>query len=254
VTESELHRVLVIGVLATAGVVWLMLSFVTAPYGRHARSGWGASMPVRWAWVVMESPALFGFAAIYALGDRALSFVPLCLCAMWLTHYAYRTLVYPVVSYATSPARTPVVIVAMGFVFNAVNAYVNARQLSALGPALDSAWILDPRFTLGVLLFVLGLTTNRWADRILRGLRHPGETGYRIPRGGLYERVVSPNYLGEILQWAGWAIACWSLAGLAFAVFTAANLIPRARAHLRWYRAQFPGFPRDRRAIIPFVL
>ena len=54
-------------------------------------------------------------------------------------------------------------------------------------------------------------------------LRSLGETGYKIPRGGLYERVSCPNYLGEMLEWIGWALAAWSLAGLAFAVFTIAK-------------------------------
>ena len=81
-----------------------------------------------------------------------------------------------------------------------------------------------------------------------------GERGYKIPRGGLYERVSCPNYLGELLEWTGWAIATWSLAGLSFAVYTAANLVPRAVAHHRWYRETFPDYPPARRAVIPFVL
>ena len=46
----------------------------------------------------------------------------------------------------------------------------------------------------------------------------------------------------------------WSLAGLAFAVFTVANLLPRALATHRWYRAQFPDYPPQRRAVVPFLV
>ena len=63
-----------------------------------------------------------------------------------------------------------------------------------------------------------------------------------------------PNYLGEIIEWVGWAVATWSLAGLSFAVWTAANLIPRAWQHHRWYRAEFPDYPKERKAVIPFLL
>ncbi|MGB2854987.1 MAG: 3-oxo-5-alpha-steroid 4-dehydrogenase, partial [Dehalococcoidia bacterium] len=91
------------------------------------------------------------------------------------------------------------------------------------------------------------------SDGILRRLRTPGETGYKIPRGGLFERVSCANYFGEIIEWCGWAIATWSLPGLAFAVWTAANLVPRARAHHKWYPSQFPDYPQQRRALIPFV-
>jgi 3-oxo-5-alpha-steroid 4-dehydrogenase 1 len=89
---------------------------------------------------------------------------------------------------------------------------------------------------------------------VLRALRAPGERGYKIPKGGLYEWVSCPNYLGEMIEWTGWALATWSVAGLAFAVYTIANLAPRAVAHHRWYRMQFPEYPPGRKAIIPFVL
>jgi protein-S-isoprenylcysteine O-methyltransferase Ste14 len=92
------------------------------------------------------------------------------------------------------------------------------------------------------------------SDRALRALRAPGESGYAIPRGGAFEWVSCPNYLGELLEWFGWAIATWSIAGLAFALYTAANLGPRALAHHAWYRERFPGYPPRRRALIPFVL
>jgi hypothetical protein len=57
-----------------------------------------------------------------------------------------------------------------------------------------------------------------------------------------------------MVQWAGWALATWSLAGLAFAVYTGANLAPRALAHHAWYRQRFPDYPARRRALVPFVL
>ena len=42
-------------------------------------------------------------------------------------------------------------------------------------------------------------------------------------------------------------------AGLAFAVFTAANLGPRARSNHSWYQENFPDYPEGRRALIPGV-
>ena len=37
-----------------AVVVFVMLFFITAPYGRHVRRGWGPDLGSRLAWVVME--------------------------------------------------------------------------------------------------------------------------------------------------------------------------------------------------------
>ena len=75
-----------------------------------------------------------------------------------------------------------------------------------------------------------------------------------IPRGGLYERITAPNYFGEILEWTGWAIATWSWAGLAFAVYAVANLGPRAFANHRWYHERFPDYPPERKVLIPYLL
>jgi protein-S-isoprenylcysteine O-methyltransferase Ste14 len=103
-------------------------------------------------------------------------------------------------------------------------------------------------------VFVAGLTLNRASDRSLLRLRDRDESGYSIPRGGAFRWVSCPNYLGEIIEWAGWALASRSPAALAFAVFTAANLVPRAVAHHRWYRANFADYPAHRRALVPFLL
>ena len=62
------------------------------------------------------------------------------------------------------------------------------------------------------------------------------------------------DYLGEILEWAGWALATWSFAGSAFAVFTLANLLPRALANHGWFKTQFADYPSSRRALIPYLL
>ena len=37
------------------------------------------------------------------------------------------------------------------------------------------------------------------------------------------------------------------------AVFTFANLAPRAWSHHKWYRKKFPDYPKQRRAVIPFI-
>ena len=74
-----------------------------------------------------------------------------------------------------------------------------------------------------------------------------------ISGGGMFRLVSMPNYLGELVEWIGWAIATWSLAGLGFALFTAANLVPRAWSSHRWYREHYDDYPGERRAIIPFL-
>ncbi|HSM12793.1 MAG TPA: 3-oxo-5-alpha-steroid 4-dehydrogenase, partial [Thermoanaerobaculia bacterium] len=122
-----------------------------------------------------------------------------------------------------------------------------------LAPVYPRSWLVDPRFLAGVALFAAGTWVNRRADATLRALAARGDGEYGIPRGGLFERISCPNYLGEIIVWSGWALATWSLPGLAFALWTVANLAPRARSHHRFYRERFPDYPPERRALVPFV-
>jgi 3-oxo-5-alpha-steroid 4-dehydrogenase 1 len=147
----------------------------------------------------------------------------------------------------------PLLIAGSAIAFNLLNASVNAPQLSSFG-AYDSSWLRDPRFLIGAAIFFLGFTLNIRADNVLFSLRKPGEKGYRVPYGALHDLVANPNYLGEIVEWTGWAIATWSLAGASFALYTAANLVPRALANRKWMRERLPDYPRERRAIIPFIL
>ncbi|KJH48701.1 3-oxo-5-alpha-steroid 4-dehydrogenase [Dictyocaulus viviparus] len=106
----------------------------------------------------------------------------------------------------------------------------------------------------GLLLFVTGMFINITSDSILRNLRGPGETGYKIPRGGLFEYVSGANFFGEIVEWIGFAVMSKSLPSIAFAFFSVCNIGPRAIHHHQWYLEKFPNYPKDRKAIIPFVL
>ena len=249
-TELEFHRLLCFGLLVVAALVFVLLFWITAPYGRHHGGRWGPSIPSRVGWIVMEAPAVVFFIAVYALGEGRLAPVPLVLLALWQLHYLNRTLIYP--WRARGQKRMPLTIVGMALCFSFINPYINARHLSHFGDyGVD--WFSDPRFGIGAVAMLIGFGINNWADGVLMRLRKPGESGYRIPEGGLYRWVTCPNYLGEIIEWIGWAIATWSLPGLCFAVFTVANLAPRALSNHRWYRRTFADYPSDRRALIPGI-
>ncbi len=131
-TELDFHRWAVWTVFALAALTVLGLQFIVAPYGRHRRSGWGPTLPNRWAWVLMESPASLLFLAIYLQGDRARDAVPLLLLGLWQVHYVHRTFVFPFRLRDTNK-RMPLLVAALGLLFNTLNAYVNARWISHFG-------------------------------------------------------------------------------------------------------------------------
>jgi len=249
---GRLFIYVVLGGLAGAAAVFVVLLFVRAPYGRHLRQGWGPLMPNALGWAVMESPAALVFAACFAVGTAPRNLPVILFLILWELHYIHRAFVYPL-TIRDGHKKIPIAVVLMAVGFNFGNAYANGYYLFSLSDGYPEGWPGDPRFLVGTMLFLAGYAVNRWGDLRLRELRQPGETGYRIPYGGLFRWISCPNYLGEIIEWCGWALATWSLPGLAFAVWTFANLAPRARSHHAWYRANFAEYPRDRTALIPGI-
>lgn len=230
----------------------MVLLFVSAPYGRHNRSGWGPQIPVRLGWLLMEIPTIVVFAAVYLCGTQRMGLTSLVLAGLWYHHYVYRTFIFPHRLH-TEGKSMPLLIGLIAFAVQSLNAGLQAWWLSELGD-YPASWLLDPRFIIGAVVFVLGMRINRQSDNILLSLREPGSREYRIPHGGMFRYVSAPNYLGEIIEWIGWAIATWSLPGLAFALYTIANLLPRALTNHRWYQDKFPNYPPNRRALIPKIL
>jgi protein-S-isoprenylcysteine O-methyltransferase Ste14 len=146
----------------------------------------------------------------------------------------------------------PIVIMGSAIFFNLVNGSILGGWLGSYA-AYPSDWLTGPAFWGGMALFLMGAAINIWSDEILLRLRKPGETGYKIPQGGLFRWVSCPNLLGEMVEWAGFALMGWNVATLSFAVWTAANLLPRALDHHRWYLEKFPEYPKERKAVIPGV-
>ncbi len=245
--------IVVLAWIGMAAAVFVMLFFVSAPYGRHFRKGWGPSLDPRTGWILQESPAAFVMAAFLLAQGWPPGPVELAFLVMWEIHYLNRSFVFPL--RIRSEKRIPVAVAAMAVFFNGMNGWVNGAWLGGISGGYPVEWLLDPRFVVGAAMFAAGFVINNHSDEVLRSIRKGSPPGtYRIPRGGLFELVSCPNYLGEFIEWTGWALATWSLAGLSFALWTVANLLPRAIANHRWYGSTFPDYPAGRKAVIPFLL
>lgn len=240
------------GWIALAVLLLPIQLFVTVPYGRHRRAGWGAAIPDRLGWFLMEAVSLAVFAGLFLSGPAPKSTPAWIFFALWTAHYVNRSLIYPL-RVRTRGKSIPLAIVASAVSFNLVNAGLNGFYLG--WNAYPASWLGDPRFGAGLALFLAGAALNLWADNRLIALRAGGGAPeYSVPRGGAFGLVSCPNHLGEIVEWSGFALMCWNGPALSFAVWTAANLIPRALSHHRWYRSRFADYPSGRRAVIPFVL
>ena len=100
-------------------------------------------------------------------------------------------------------------------------------------------WLKTPQFIAGTIVFLSGMFINIQSDSIIRGLRKPGDTRHYLPKKGLYRYVTSANYFGEFVEWCGFALLTWSWAGVLFAVWTFANLAPRAARIYERYKVEF---------------
>ena len=247
--------------LDIAAIVWTLVALAlvpaqlrtTAPYGRHSRTDWGPSISNQLGWCLMElvSPVVFG--GLFLFGPNEKTAPMWIFFALWSAHYVNRSLIFPWRTH-TQGKTMPLAIVGSAAAFNIVNGGLNGLYLGWLGPVYPPDWLSDSRFIAGVAIFGIGAGINIWSDNRLIGLRSGSERGYAIPRGGLFDSVSCPNLMGEIVQWSGFALMCWNLPALSFAVWTAANLVPRAISHHKWYRKTFPDYPPSRRAVIPALL
>uniref|UniRef100_A0A8D0D3X6 Steroid-5-alpha-reductase, alpha polypeptide 2a n=1 Tax=Sander lucioperca TaxID=283035 RepID=A0A8D0D3X6_SANLU len=182
------------------------------PYGRYAPPGESRCCPARLGWFLQEVPAFL---------------LPLLILHVWEEKNehekmisVFRTFIY---SFLMRGRPVPLPIVLYAAIFCSLNGFLQGHFL------LHCA-----RYDPGFLLFVCGLIINIHSDHILRSLRRPGETVYRIPYGGMFEFVSGANFFGEIVEWCGYAVATWSLPTFAFAFFTVCSIGPRAVHHHRY--------------------
>jgi len=246
-----------------AVVVFIALFFFKAGYGYLSTSNWGPKINNKIAWVLMEAPS-FGFMLYYTLkfaseggavnGNSNL--VLYVLASFFLLHYFQRSFIFPFMMRGKS--TMPIAVMLMGMTFNTFNAYIIGEWL--YDPILNGGmysidWLWSPQFIIGTLIFIAGMGINLHSDHVIRNLRKPGDTRHYIPRKGFYRYVTSANYFGEFTEWIGFAILTWSPAGLLFAVWTFANLAPRAKSLTEKYISEFGDEYKalNKKHIIPFV-
>lgn len=251
-SELIIYNVLLISSFILSLIAFLTLFLVVAPYGRHARKGWGFYLNSKLGWLIMEFPASIGFLVLFILGNRIEDIISITFLIIWQTHYVHRAFIYPLRMNA-SKKNMPFSIIIFGFIFNTMNIYLNGRYLFYFSDKYSASWLMDLRFLIGLILFVFGYYINRISDNLLKKLREDNGTDYKIPYGGLFTWISSPNYLGEIVIWIGWAVLTWSFCGLSFAIWTIANLVPRAYANHIWYKKYFVDYPHNRRALLPKI-
>ncbi|KAF8699638.1 3-oxo-5-alpha-steroid 4-dehydrogenase, partial [Rhizoctonia solani] len=246
---------------------------------------WNAlSLDGTFSWIIMELPSpiilLYAFSQQTKLSDLLpLSLTPhSVLPLLFVGHYLNRAIISPLRT--PSRSRSHLVVVLAAIVFNTINGSVNGTWLGVGARTGSLGWADVPTsYWVGVAMFGLGLWGNIWHDEVLLKIRKDkdGEKAekprYAIPYGGLYSLVSFPNYLCEWFEWAGFALASGSIMTrlqesltlgryggvyitptLLFVLVEVALMLPRAQRGHEWYHEKFDDYPKERKAIIPFLL
>ena len=239
--------------IGVAILIFPILLKVTQPYGRHSKNNFGPMINNRLGWFIMEFPALAIFGYYLVFKADLLNVLILVPALLWGVHYIHRVLIFPL-QLRTARKKIPAIIVFLAFIFNIINGFLNGYWYVQFAPEFKSGVVIDLRLISGVIIFISGFVINKYHDSILIKLRPLKGDGYKIPYGGLFRYVSCPNFFGEIISWAGFALAAFNLPALTFLIWTLINLTTRALDHHRWYIKEFPEYDKDRKALIPFLL
>lgn len=245
------YRTIIFVWLGIAVFIFFLLLHIAAPYGRHTSAKWGPLIDNHYGWFIMEFPALAVMIYFLVKNFSSHSYSISLMTGLFCLHYLNRTFIFPFRLH-TRGKKMPILIMASGIFFNLCNTFLLGYYFTHFADS-ENSWLIDGRFIAGLILFFIGVLINWKSDNILINLRRPEETDYKIPKGWLFTFISCPNMLGELIEWAGFAILCWNLPALAFFIWSAANLVPRAMAHHKWYQKKFTDYPAERKAVIPWL-
>ena len=224
------------------------------------------------------SPSNFG-----KLPSLSLYHPPTFLAGLFLLHYLNRAILSPLRTPSRSKSHLGVPLSAVSF--NIINGSLLGAYLSSpLAATFLEGAFSRPLFWTGIGLWAAGFAGNILHDEILLNLRRTAKTKgkaradddnngkkkqehYAIPYGYLYKYISYPNYFCEWLEWLGFALAASPVPSFAsvaafletitppFLFFYSEVLlmIPRAYRGHKWYMNKFPDYPKERKAVIPFL-
>jgi len=99
----------------------------------------------------------------------------------------------------------------------------------------------DTRVIVGFVIALVCQYFNYDSHVILTNLRKPGDTGYSIPRGGLFNYCTCANYAAEIYGWFFFNVATQSAMGIIFMTVGALQMMIWAKSKHKRLKTIFDG-------------
>lgn len=190
---------------------------------------------------------------------------------LFLAHYTNRAILSPLRS--PSRSRAHIVVTLCGITFNLVNGYLIGAYLSS--PETTKVLSLPHenwQIWLGLVCWSFGFVGNIFHDELLLKIRRnqkrkakqredlgkdAGEH-YAIPFGLFFNYVSFPNYFCEWVEWFGFALVAspndYFTPPWVFFYGEILTMFPRAWRGHQWYHQKFSDYPKERKAVIPFIL
>lgn len=116
------------------------------------------------------------------------------------------------------------------------------------------SWANETIFNISAGLFTLFELLNAKAHLILKNLRKPGTTERGIPRGWGFNQVSCANYFFEALCWLVFAVQAQTVGSYLFLIVSFGQMLQWALQKHRRYKKDFPDYPKNRKAMVPFVI
>lgn len=137
--------------------------------------------------------------------------------------------------------------ISFSYLFNTV-LIINSQYVSRNMPEPE----IDLTYA-GIVLFLVGMIGNFYHHYLLSKLRKKGDKTYKIPKGGLFDLVICPHYLFEIIDLFGVSLISQTLHPFCFAFGSMFYLMGRSIATREWYMSKFENFPTRVKALIPYI-
>lgn len=278
-SDPTYNKALKIGIAITSLLLLNAKKQGKAHYGRFGVNAPGIKLDPRLGWWLMELPATLSFVINYYIGtknrikkenenkDEKTIVGPsyktsLVLALIWCIHYGNRGWFFPLSIRVADGSNASFALhnSLIGAVFLSLHGYLNGRMFSELGIHLQDEWLKSPQFIIGLLIYLFGYGLTVHSEYVMRNLRPLNSVvdqanRYKIPYGGGFDYVTNPQYLGELIAWAGFNVLSGMVGnGIPVLFISLANLVPRSFENHKWYLKKFPDYPKDRKALIPFIL
>jgi len=127
-------------------------------------------------------------------------------------------------------------------------------MIPLLHPSNSAVHSRKHKDTVFFLLFTLCELLNLKCHLVLKGLRRPGTTERGIPKGFGFNQVSCANYWWEFCSWVAFAGLSEQYGAYAFAAASFYQMYEWAVKKHKRYQAEFPEYPKSRKAMVPYLL